>query len=231
MFLLVSRDTFRVIIDAQRLNDAEVGQIENAYRGISLIGDEGLTLCKRNAIGSRADFCGGKGLPRLKIQHRQISAQDVCHVGASADFVDRDAERMIADRHDIKPSERRCIYERYRVAVSIRCQNQSAVRRDRDDMDIDGKKVKALTHFDRNGFAYVLDRTNGTLLRANKFVTVDWAEKVDLKTGRPIKVREHSPFEIGRNTPACPSAMGGKDEWDKYRSDFLVDAATEMIIC
>ena len=31
------------------------------------------------------------------------------------------------------------------------------------DMEIDGKKVKALTHFDRNGFAYVLDRTDGTL--------------------------------------------------------------------
>ena len=57
------------------------------------------------------------------------------------------------------------------------------------DMDIDGKKVKALTHFDRNGFAYVLDRTDGTLLRANKYVTVDWAEKIDLKTGRPIKVQ------------------------------------------
>ncbi len=80
------------------------------------------------------------------------------------------------------------------------------------DMDIDGKKVKALTHFDRNGFAYVLDRTNGTLLRANKFVTVNWAEKVDLKTGRPIKVYEHSPFERGRNVQACPSAMGGKDQ-------------------
>ena len=80
------------------------------------------------------------------------------------------------------------------------------------DMDIDGKKVKALTHFDRNGFAYVLDRTNGTLLRANKYVTVDWAEKVDLKTGRPVKVREHSPLERGRNVEACPSAMGGKDQ-------------------
>ncbi|MEQ1647019.1 MAG: PQQ-dependent dehydrogenase, methanol/ethanol family [Hyphomicrobiaceae bacterium] len=80
------------------------------------------------------------------------------------------------------------------------------------DMEIDGKKVKALTHFDRNGFAYVLNRVDGTLLRANKFVTVDWAEKVDLKTGRPVKVREHSPFEVGRNTPACPSAMGGKDQ-------------------
>ena len=80
------------------------------------------------------------------------------------------------------------------------------------DMDIDGKKVKALTHFDRNGFAYVLDRTNGTLLRANKYVTVDWAEKVDLKTGRPIKVREHSPLRGRPQRRACPSAMGGKDQ-------------------
>lgn len=81
-----------------------------------------------------------------------------------------------------------------------------------DNLEVDGKKHKALVHFDRNGFAYVLDRVDGTLLRAHKFVTVDWAEKVDLKTGRPIKVYEHSPFEVGRNVPACPSAMGGKDQ-------------------
>ncbi len=80
------------------------------------------------------------------------------------------------------------------------------------DMDIDGKKVKALTHFDRNGFAYVMNREDGTLLRAHKYVTVDWAERIDLKTGRPVKVKEHSPFERGRNTAACPSAMGGKDQ-------------------
>ena len=80
------------------------------------------------------------------------------------------------------------------------------------DMEVDGKEVKALTHFDRNGFAYVLDRTDGTLLRANKYVTVDWAEKIDLKTGRPIKVKEHSPLEVGRNVEVCPSAMGGKDQ-------------------
>ena len=76
------------------------------------------------------------------------------------------------------------------------------------DMDIDGKKVKALTHFDRNGFAYVLDRTDGTLLRANKYVTVDWAEKIDLKTGRPIKVKEHSPFDVGVNTSVLPFCHG-----------------------
>jgi PQQ-dependent dehydrogenase (methanol/ethanol family) len=80
------------------------------------------------------------------------------------------------------------------------------------DMTVDGKPRKALVHFDRNGFAYVLDRTDGTLLRANKFVTVNWAEKIDMKTGRPIKVPEHSPFKIGVNTQSCPSAMGGKDQ-------------------
>ncbi len=81
-----------------------------------------------------------------------------------------------------------------------------------DMPDVDGKARKALVHFDRNGFAYVMDRTDGTLLRAHKYVTVDWAERVDLKTGRPVKVKEHSPFERGRNTAACPSAMGGKDQ-------------------
>ena len=32
------------------------------------------------------------------------------------------------------------------------------------DLTIGGKATKALVHFDRNGFAYMLDRTNGTLL-------------------------------------------------------------------
>ena len=80
------------------------------------------------------------------------------------------------------------------------------------DMPIDGKDRKVLVNFDRNGFAYVLDREDGTLLRAHKFVTVNWAEKVDLATGRPVKVKEHSPFAVGVNTQACPSAMGGKDQ-------------------
>lgn len=80
------------------------------------------------------------------------------------------------------------------------------------DMEVDGKMRKTLVNFDRNGFAYVLDRTNGDLLRAHKFVTVNWAEKVDLETGRPIKVKKHSPFEVGKNVQACPSAMGGKDQ-------------------
>jgi PQQ-dependent dehydrogenase (methanol/ethanol family) len=81
-----------------------------------------------------------------------------------------------------------------------------------DNLKLDGKSYKGLVNFDRNGFVYVMDRTNGDLLRAHKYVTVDWAEKVDLVTGRPLKVKEHSPFERGRNVSACPSAQGGKDQ-------------------
>jgi len=81
-----------------------------------------------------------------------------------------------------------------------------------DMPNVDGTARKTLVHFDRNGFAYVLDRTDGTLLRAHKYVTVNWAEKVDFKTGRPIKVPEHSPLEAGKTVQACPSAMGGKDQ-------------------
>ena len=33
-----------------------------------------------------------------------------------------------------------------------------------------------------------------------------------MKTGRPVKVAEHSPLKVGVNTQACPSAMGGKDQ-------------------
>jgi lanthanide-dependent methanol dehydrogenase len=80
------------------------------------------------------------------------------------------------------------------------------------NLKIHGKMHKSLVHFDRNGFVYVLDRTDGTLLEAHKYVTVNWAEKIDMKTGRPVKVPEHSPLLVNQMAQACPSAMGGKDQ-------------------
>ena len=84
------------------------------------------------------------------------------------------------------------------------------------DMTIDGKKLK-VSHFDRNGFAYVLDRVDGTLLRATKYVTTDWAEKVDMKTGRPIKVREHSPSSV------AATSLPARLLWAARTSSLLVD--------
>ena len=55
------------------------------------------------------------------------------------------------------------------------------------DLDIKGKKTKAILHAPKNGFFYVLDRSNGKLLTAEKIAQVTWATGIDMKTGRPIE--------------------------------------------
>ena len=80
------------------------------------------------------------------------------------------------------------------------------------DLTIGGKKVKALVHFDRNGFGYTLDRTNGTLLVAEPFVYVNWAKWIDLKTGRPVEDPTKRTKQGEDTKDICPCAMGGKDQ-------------------
>ena len=81
------------------------------------------------------------------------------------------------------------------------------------DLTIGGRDVKALVHFDRNGFAYVLDRTDGTLLSADKFVeATNWAERIDLETGRPVEVPEKRTRQGVNILDICPSAMGAKNQ-------------------
>jgi PQQ-dependent dehydrogenase (methanol/ethanol family) len=84
------------------------------------------------------------------------------------------------------------------------------------DIDVKGKPTKALVHFDRNGFGYTLDRTNGALLVAEKYdPAVNWATNVDMKTGRPQVVKKYSTAQNGPevNTKGiCPAALGSKDE-------------------
>jgi alcohol dehydrogenase (cytochrome c) len=52
------------------------------------------------------------------------------------------------------------------------------------DMTIEGKPTKVLMDANRNGFFYVLDRTNGKLLAANPYVKVNWAVRL-----RPMSPR------------------------------------------
>ncbi|MGH8516166.1 MAG: methanol/ethanol family PQQ-dependent dehydrogenase [Panacagrimonas sp.] len=84
------------------------------------------------------------------------------------------------------------------------------------DMKNGDKTVKAGAKADRNGFFYVLDRTNGKLLRAEPFVSKQtWASGVDLKTGRPIESKNRpgdpSAAEKGESVFAAPSFLGGKN--------------------
>jgi len=80
------------------------------------------------------------------------------------------------------------------------------------DSVIDGATVPTLTHFDRNGFAYVLDRRNGKLLRANKFdPSTNWATQIDLKTGRPVVSPDKMTKEDVNVKDICPAAQGAKN--------------------
>jgi alcohol dehydrogenase (cytochrome c) len=54
------------------------------------------------------------------------------------------------------------------------------------DLKVDGKDRKVLINAHKNGFLYVIDRTNGKPIAANPYVKVNWAKSIDLKTGRPV---------------------------------------------
>lgn len=75
------------------------------------------------------------------------------------------------------------------------------------DIEFGGKPRKVIMQAPKNGFFYVLDRVTGELLSAEKFTTVTWAERVDLKTGRPV-ITEQSDYSKETKL-VWPSEAGG----------------------
>ncbi|HWJ04723.1 MAG TPA: methanol/ethanol family PQQ-dependent dehydrogenase [Steroidobacteraceae bacterium] len=98
------------------------------------------------------------------------------------------------------------------------------------DLEIKGKKVPALVHFDRNGFGYTLNRATGELLVAEKYdPKVNWATHVDMKSGRPVVDKKYSPQTTGPDVNVkdiCPAALGSKDQqpvsYDRKSGLFMV---------
>ncbi len=89
------------------------------------------------------------------------------------------------------------------------------------DQEVDGEERQLLTHFDRNGFVYKMDRISGELLSAEKYdPAVNWATEVVMdpeseEYGRPQVVAEYSTAENGpdvNTTGVCPAALGTKDQ-------------------
>ena len=94
--------------------------------------------------------------------------------------------------------------------------------------------LREQVHFDRNGFAYTLDRVSGELLVAEKFdPAVNWATKVDMDKssatyGRPLVVSKYSTEQNGEDTNTqgvCPAALGVKDQ-----QPASYDAATGLFL-
>ena len=98
------------------------------------------------------------------------------------------------------------------------------------ELNIKGKQVPAVVHFDRNGFAYTLNRETGELLVAQKYdPTLNWATGVDMNTGRPQVNKKFSPDTTGPDVNVkdiCPTALGTKDQqpasYDRKTGLFMV---------
>jgi PQQ-dependent dehydrogenase (methanol/ethanol family) len=79
------------------------------------------------------------------------------------------------------------------------------------DLDIGGQKTPVALKADRNGFFYVLDRRNGKLLSAEKFIDLNWASSIDMATGRPVENADKRPRLGFRAKNICPNLIGGKN--------------------
>jgi alcohol dehydrogenase (cytochrome c) len=78
------------------------------------------------------------------------------------------------------------------------------------DAEWEGRMRKLLLHANRNGFFYVLDRTNGQFLRATPFVQkLTWAKEI-AADGRPVTNPDAVPTLEG--VTACP-AVEGATNW------------------
>jgi quinohemoprotein ethanol dehydrogenase len=88
-------------------------------------------------------------------------------------------------------------------------------------LTIDGKSRKVLMQASKDGFFYILDRKTGQVISANKFVPVTWADRVDLKTGRPVEAADAHNFRNssnGKGQLIQPSPMGGHN-WNPMAWD------------
>jgi alcohol dehydrogenase (cytochrome c) len=73
------------------------------------------------------------------------------------------------------------------------------------DIQVGGQPRKVLMQANKNGFLYVLDRTNCKPIAANPYVKVNWAARIDLATGRPVLTDIYKRFLAGDEVEIWPS--------------------------
>jgi len=73
------------------------------------------------------------------------------------------------------------------------------------DIQVGGQLRKVMIQANKNGFLYVLDRTNCKLLAAHAYVKVNWASQIDMATGRPVLTDVQKRFLAGEEVEIWPS--------------------------
>ena len=79
------------------------------------------------------------------------------------------------------------------------------------DLKIGGNQRKVVMQLNRNGFVYVIDRTNGGLISAKPYEKVNWASHVDQETGRPVETDVARKLRAGEQVEHWPSTRGAKN--------------------
>ena len=79
------------------------------------------------------------------------------------------------------------------------------------DLVVGGRLRNVLVHFDKNGFAYTIDRRSGELLVVEPFANVTWAKHINRSTGLPVvDTSKTTGASRGDVKGICPSLEGGK---------------------
>ena len=73
------------------------------------------------------------------------------------------------------------------------------------DLQVGGQLRKVMIQTNKNGFMYVLDRTNCKLIAAHPYVKVNWATRIDMTTGRPVLTDIYKRFLAGEEVEIWPS--------------------------
>lgn len=111
------------------------------------------------------------------------------------------------------------------------------------DMRVNGQMRKVMIQANKNGFLYVLDRTNCALIAAHAYTTVNWATHVDLRSGRPVLTDLYKRFLAGeevaiypqRGTNAVPIAFDPTtglvylSAWDQPRIQKLAPPREQLL--
>jgi alcohol dehydrogenase (cytochrome c) len=111
------------------------------------------------------------------------------------------------------------------------------------DLPIDGRTRKVMIQANKNGFLYVVDRTNCKLIAANPYTKVNWATKIDVSTGRPVLTDLYKRFLAGeeveiypqRGSNAVPTAFNPKtgliytSTWEMPRIQKLAPPKPQVI--
>ena len=75
------------------------------------------------------------------------------------------------------------------------------------DLEIEGEARKVIMQAPKNGYFYVIDRTNGEFISADNFVYQNWTTGID-ENGRPIEA-EGARYDDGQVHWISPSSHGG----------------------